>query len=145
YSNLVAFDMAKQHESIDTIVPDLATSWSWDDSKTKLTFKLREGVKWHDGQPFTAKDVQCTFNMLSGKVENPDFRRNPRKVWWFNVDDVTIKSDYEVTFNLKQPQPSFLLLLASGYTPVYSCHVPQQAMRTKPIGTGPFTFVEFKR
>jgi len=145
YNNLVVFDLAKQHESADTIVPDLATSWSWDDSKTKLTFKLREGVKWHDGQPFTAKDVQCTFNMLSGKVENPDFRRNPRKVWWFNVDDVTIKGDYEVTFNLKQPQPSFLLLLASGYTPVYSCHVPQQAMRTKPIGTGPFKFVEFKR
>ena len=57
YNNLVLFDQAKPHESAETIVPDLATSWSWDDSKKKLTFKLREGVKWHDGKPFTAKDV----------------------------------------------------------------------------------------
>src|SRR5438552_1377463 len=97
FNNLVIFDQAKQHESVDTIVPDLATSWSWDDSKTKLTFKLREGVKWHDGQSFTAKDVQCTWNMLSGKVETQDFRRNPRKIWYFNLEDVTVKGDYEVT------------------------------------------------
>ena len=124
FNNLVIFDQAKQHESADTIVPDLATSWSWDDTKTKLTFKLREGVKWHDGQPFTAKDVQCTWNMLAGKLENADFRRNPRKIWYFNLNEVTINGDYEATFNLKAPQPSFLLLLASGYSPVYPCHVP---------------------
>jgi ABC-type transport system substrate-binding protein len=145
FNNLVIFDQAKQHESADTIVPDLATSWSWDATKTKLTFKLREGVKWHDGQPFTAKDVQCTWNMLAGKLENADFRRNPRKIWYFNLNEVTVNGDYEATFNLKAPQPSFLLLLASGYSPVYSCHVPPAQMRTKPIGTGPFKFVEFKR
>jgi peptide/nickel transport system substrate-binding protein len=145
FNNLVTFDPHKQHESLDTIVPDLATSWSWDDSKTKLTFKLREGVKWHDGQPFTAKDVQCTWDMLAGKLESSDFRRNPRKVWYFNLDQVTTNGDYEATFVLKQPQPAFLLLLASGYSPVYSCHVPPAQMRTKPIGTGPFKFVEFKR
>src|SRR5215467_11566626 len=59
FNNLVVFDPAKPHESIDTVIPDLAESWSWDSSNTKLTFKLRQGVKWHDGQPFTAKDVQC--------------------------------------------------------------------------------------
>src|SRR5579871_1872929 len=145
FNNLVMFDPAKQHESAETIVPDLATSWSWDDSKTKLTFKLREGVKWHDGQPFTAKDVKCTWDLLSGKTESSDFRRNPRKIWYFNLDQVTTNGDNEVTFNLKAPQPSFLLLLASGYSPVYSCHVPPAQMRTKPIGTGPFKFVEYKR
>jgi len=61
FSNLVVFDPAKVHESIDTVIPDLAESWAWDSSNTKLTFKLRQGVKWHDGQPFTAKDVQCTL------------------------------------------------------------------------------------
>jgi peptide/nickel transport system substrate-binding protein len=145
FNNLVIFDQAKVHESADTIVPDLAASWSWDATKTKLTFKLREGVKWHDGQPFTAKDVQCTWNMLAGKLENADFRRNPRKIWYFNLDGVTVNGDYEATFNLKAPQPSFLLLLASGYSPVYPCHVPPAQMRTKPVGTGPFKFVEFKR
>ena len=145
YNNLVMFDSAKQHESADTVVPDLATSWSWDATKTKLTFKLREGVKWHDGQPFTAKDVQCTWNMLAGKLENQDFRKNPRKIWYFNLNEVTVNGDHEATFNLKAPQPAFILLLASGYSPVYPCHVPQQQMRTKPVGTGPFKFVEFKR
>src|SRR6267143_1218109 len=52
FNNLVVFDPAKVHESIDTVIPDLAESWSWDSTNTKLTFKLRQGVKWHDGQPF---------------------------------------------------------------------------------------------
>ena len=60
FNNLVMFDQSKPHESVDTIVPDLAESWSWDETNTKLTFKLRQGVTWHDGKPFTAKDVQCT-------------------------------------------------------------------------------------
>src|SRR5260370_31856566 len=61
FNNLVVFDPSKVHESIETVIPDLAESWSWDTSNTKLTFKLRQGVKWHDGKPFTAKDVQCTW------------------------------------------------------------------------------------
>src|SRR4051794_17285819 len=61
FNNLVMFDPAKVHESIDTVVPDLAESWSWDSTNTKLTFKLRRGVTWHDGKPFTSKDVQCTW------------------------------------------------------------------------------------
>src|ERR1700688_5234880 len=61
FNNLVRFDPAKVHESIDTVVPDLAESWSWDSTNTRLTFKLRQGVKWHDGKPFTARDVQCTW------------------------------------------------------------------------------------
>src|SRR5205085_11941539 len=53
--------------------------------------------------------------------------------------------DYEVTFNLTEPQPSLLVLLASGFSAVFPCHVSQQVMRTKPIGTGPFKLVELKR
>jgi len=64
FNNLVVFDQNKPFNSAQTIVPDLATSWSWDATNTKLTFKLREGVKWHDGKPFTAKDVQCTWHNL---------------------------------------------------------------------------------
>jgi peptide/nickel transport system substrate-binding protein len=47
-------------------------------------------------------------------------------------------------FNLKTPQPALLALLASGFTPVYPCHVSPRDMRLKPIGTGPFKFVEYK-
>src|SRR5213595_1688649 len=145
FNNLVVFDPAKVHESIDTVIPDLAESWSWDSTNTRLTFKLREGVKWHDGKPFTAKDVQCTWRMLIGKSEAQEFHRNPRKVWYSKLQDVSINGEYEATFELSEPQPSLPVLLASAFSAVYPCHVPQATMRTKPIGTGPFKFVEFKR
>ena len=119
------------------IVPELAESWAWDASKTKLTFKLRQGVKWHDGKPFTAKDVQCTWHKLTGKDTAEDFRKNPRAVWYHNLKEVTVNGDHEVTFVLKAPQPSFLALLASGYSPVYPCHVPpgdaHEADRHRPV------------
>ncbi len=71
-------------------------------------------------------------------------RLNPRKAWYRNLDEVTTEGDYAVTFVLKRPQPAFLMLLATGMSPVYPCHVPPREMRTHPIGTGPFKFVEFK-
>jgi len=145
YNNLVVFDPAKPHENLDSVIGDLAESWSWDATNTKLTFKLRQGVKWHDGQPFTAKDVQCTWRMLIGKDKSADFHRNPRKIWYSKLQDVSINGDYEATFELSEPQPSLPVLLASGFSAVYPCHVPQQQMRTKPVGTGPFKFVEFMR
>ena len=52
--------------------------------------------------------------------------------------------DYRIIFQLKRPQPSFIALLASGWSPIYPCHVSPKDMRTKPIGTGPFKFAEFK-
>lgn len=144
FNNLVVFDPFKVHESLETVIPDLAESWSWDASNTRLTFKLRQGVKWHDGQPFTAKDVQCTWRMLIGKSDVADFKRNPRRIWYNKLQDVTINGDYEAIFELSEPQPSLPVLLASAFSAVYPCHVPQATMRTKPVGTGPFKFVEFK-
>jgi peptide/nickel transport system substrate-binding protein len=144
YNNLIMFDSKKPVNSADSIVADLATTWSWDGSKTKLTFKLRDGVKWHDGKPFSSADVKCTFDMLTGKAKK-GLRKNPRSVWYFNLKDVTTNGPTEVTLVLGKPQPSFLNLLASGYTPMYPCHVDGQKMRTAPIGTGPFKFVSWKR
>ena len=144
FNNLVLFDQGKPQNSPQDIVPDLAKSWSWSPDNKDLTFKLQEGVKWHDGQPFTAKDVVCTFDLVTGKGEQK-LRRNPRQSWYGNVDSVTANGDYEVTVHLKRPQPSILSLLASGYSPVYPCHIPVAQMRTKPVGTGPFKFVEFKQ
>jgi peptide/nickel transport system substrate-binding protein len=144
FNNLVLFDQGKPYNSADTIVPDLATSWSWDASRTKLAFKLREDVKWHDGKPFTAKDVECTWHNLVSKNDQEGFNRNPRKVWYTNLKEVTTNGDYEATFNLKEPQPSLLMLLASGHSPVYPCHVSPKTMRSRPIGTGPFKFVELQ-
>src|SRR5437764_947139 len=146
FNNLVVFDPKEKVNSSDHIVSDLAESWAWDAGNTKLTFKLRSGVKWHDGKPFTSKDVKCTFDALMGGEDKSEIiRKNPRKIWYINLKDVATNGDNEVTFTLGRPQPSFLSILAAGYSPVYSCRVPDRVMRSKPIGSGPFKVVDFKR
>jgi peptide/nickel transport system substrate-binding protein len=122
FNNLVMYKQDVPQNSMQSIVPDLATGWSWSEEGTELTFPLRQGVKWHDGKPFTAQDVKCTWDMLTGKSENK-LRVNPRKSWYRNLEEVTVNSDWEVTFRLKRPQPSFLALLASGWSPIYPCHI----------------------
>jgi peptide/nickel transport system substrate-binding protein len=143
FNNLVMFDQQVAQNSPQSIVPDLATSWSWSEDGKELTFPLRQGVKWHDGKPFTAADVKCTWDLLMG-TGNDKLRVNPRKTWYLNLDKVTTNGDWEVTFHLKRPQPALLSLLASGWSPVYPCHVSPAEMRRRPVGTGPFKFVEFK-
>src|SRR5947209_565224 len=123
FNNLVMYDQYVPQNSLQSIVPDLAIGWSWNEDGTELTMPLREGVRWHDGKPFTAKDVQCTWDMLTGK-SSEKLRINPRKSWYGNLDSVTTNGDHEVTFHLKRPQPAFAALLASGFSPVYPCHVP---------------------
>jgi peptide/nickel transport system substrate-binding protein len=143
FNNLVMYDQSVPQSGMKSIVPDLAREWSWDAAGTSLTFKLRRGVKWHDGKPFTARDVECTWDLLQGKASET-LRVNPRKTWYGNLDTVIAHGDDEVTFKLRRPQPAFIALLASGFSPVYPCHVPPAEMRRRPIGTGPFRFVEFK-
>ena len=143
FNNLMIYDQAKPINSEATIRPELAESWAWDKSRTRLTLKLRRGVTWHDGKPFTAKDVQCTWNKILDR-DADKFRKNPRKQWWLNLREVAVNGDHEVTFVLGRPQASVPTLLASNMSPVYPCHVPAKDMRVAPVGTGPFKFVEFQ-
>src|SRR6516162_10114268 len=141
FNNLVMADQHVKQVSLDSIVSDLATSWSWNEDGTELTFPLRKGVTWHDGKPFTAQDVKCTWDLVMDTAPEK-LRVNPRKQTWSNFDHVTTSGDYEVTFHLKRPQPA--LLMQTLIIPIYPCHVPPREMRQHPIGTGPFKFVEFK-
>ena len=143
FNNLVVFDQHARQSTLQSIVPDLASEWSWDEGGTRLTLKLRQGVKWHDGAPFTAKDVVCTYDLLLEKSADK-LRANPRKQVLKNLDRVTADGDFQVSFHLKRPQPAFMMLIAHGFAPIYPCHVPAAQMRQHPIGTGPFKFVEFK-
>jgi peptide/nickel transport system substrate-binding protein len=78
FNNLVMYKQDVPQNSLKSIVPDLATSWAWSEEGTELTLPLRQGVKWHDGKPFTAQDVKCTWDLLTGKASEK-LRINPRK------------------------------------------------------------------
>ena len=101
FNNLVLFDEHVSQNSLSSIVPDLATGWSWSEDGTELTLPLRQGVKWHDGKPFTAADVKCTIDPLQG-TESEKLRINPRETWYSDVEAVTPNGDYNVTL---QPRP----------------------------------------
>src|SRR5437867_12739034 len=81
--------------------------------------------------------------------EAPDapakLRINPRKDWYTNVQTIEALDPHMVIFHLKRPQPSLLMMLASGYTPVYAAHVPPANYRTACIGTGPINLEEWRK
>src|ERR1700736_1257869 len=85
FNNLIMYKQDVPQNSLQSIVPDLATSWSWNEEGTELTFPLRQGVKWHDGKPFTANDVKCTGVLLTGK-RSATLRIDPRKSWYTNLE-----------------------------------------------------------
>jgi peptide/nickel transport system substrate-binding protein len=146
YSNLVYFHPLKPLESADTVIPELAEKWSWQDNYRNLVFFLRKNVKWHDGKPFTSRDVKYTFDVAREAPEAPaKFRLSARKDWWANVEAIEAPEPHTVVFRLKRPQPSLLLMLASGYSPVYPAHVPLGELRQKCMGTGPFKFKDWQR
>ena len=99
FNNLVLYDQHIRQNSLATIRPELATSWSWNEDGTELTFKLRRDVKWHDGKPFTAADVKCTWDLLLGRGKEK-LRLNPRETWYLNLADVTTKGEDEATFHM---------------------------------------------
>ena len=146
YNNLVVYDQTKRLGRMETIVPELAEKWSWQDNYRNLVFFLRKDVKWHDGQPFTSKDVKFTFDTVREAADAPaKLRINPRKEWYANVEAVETPDAHTVVFRLKRPQPSLVAMLASGYSPVIPAHVPIAEHRSRCIGTGPFKFKEWKR
>ena len=143
FNNLFVYNQHAERNNANDLTPELATEWHWSEDHTRLTLRLREGVTWHDGKPFTSADVKCTWDTIIGRRDS-GWRKNPRRLWYSNLKEVIANGDFEVSFQLSRPQPSFMAFLASGFSPVYPCHVDGRTMRQKPIGTGPFRVAEFR-
>lgn len=127
-------------------VPQLATSWTSSADGKTITFKLREGVKWHDGKPFTSSDVQ--YNALELWKKQLNFA-TALQLYLHAVDT---PDAHTVVFRYERPMPLDLLLRALadlGYVVprhVYEkTNVLENPANTAPIGTGPFKFVEYQR
>ncbi len=107
--NLVRFS-----DDLQTIVPDVAKDWSWNDDFTELTFYLRKGHKWSDGQPFTSADVKYWYDNLA---LNPDVIAKPKDYVLVGGERMTVETPDETTvvFKLPAPKPGLLAHFASSY------------------------------
>ena len=145
HSQLFYCDPQVAPEGAPTILPDLAESWSWSDDGLALTIKLRSGVKWHDGEPFSSKDVKWTADTILEQPTGGAFDVNARKPWWVSVNSVDAPDANTVVFNMKQVQPSLISFLASAFSPIYPEHIqPITRLQTEAVGAGPFKFKSYR-
>jgi len=129
YDRLIELDMENNE-----LVPSLATSWEFVDMQT-VNLQLREGVTFHNGEAFTARDVKYSLESAS---EAPQAR-----VVLGMIDSVTINNDFNVTLHLNDPFSPILLHLAHALASITPYGATQEEMEARPIGTGPFTFGTF--
>jgi len=124
------------------VEPWLARDYKWSDDLLSITFNLRENVKWHDGKPFTAEDVEFTFNLLKKHPETDQYGV------WEKLTDVKATGKYTVIFRLKEPDvPS--LWYFGGQQAIVPKHIwkdveePARWANKNPVGTGPFILDRF--
>ena len=133
-------------EDTKTMVPDLAESWEASDDLMTWTFHLREGVTWHDGEPFTAADVKWTFDSI---LEYGDQAYTYTYVKM--VESVETPDDYTVVFHMAYPCGTFVESVGDYQGPdILPAHIYEgtdpytNPANQNPVGTGPFKFVEYE-
>ncbi|MBV7330676.1 twin-arginine translocation signal domain-containing protein [Chloroflexi bacterium TSY] len=141
YNGLVRYDLT---DGLRTIIPDLATSWEVSDDGLTYTFTLREGVQYHDGEPFGAKDVVATFSRI---LNPPEGITSPFQGDLSMVDSVEEIDDLTVQFNLNAPRSYFLNLLSATNYVIYSKKSLEEnnfdLREVVAPGTGAFKYVNY--
>lgn len=127
-------------------LPGLAKSWEVSPDGMEYTFKLNEGVKWHDGKPFTADDVVFSMTDMLPKTHG-----RARVILGKYLDSVEKIDDHTVKMKLKSPFSAFIIMFEPGFAPMMPKHIYAgtdyltNPANQKPVGTGPFMFKEWKR
>jgi peptide/nickel transport system substrate-binding protein len=139
YSTLLRFDP----QNYPKIVGDVAESWSISKDALTYTFKLRQGIKFHDGSELTSKDVKATYDKI---VFPPEGVVSARQASYELVKTIEAPNPSTVVFQLKHLSASFLANLASPWNFIYKADILAKDPRRYEkniMGTGPFTFVEY--
>lgn len=134
FSRLVAWD----GPGFNKIVPDLAESWRVSDDGKVWTFKLRQGVKFHDGTPLDAAAVK--FNL--DRIRSPELG-SPNRSYYAAVDAVEAPETYVLTITTKAPSPTLLEILTEEWSSISSPTAIKKHGRAygrNPVGTGPYVF-----
>ena len=124
--------------------PQLATAWTISPDGLTYTFTLRQGVKWHDGQPFTSADVAASLAIL--KQWHPRGRST-----YAHLKDVQTPDDHTVLLKLDAPVPYLIKAFAAAESPIIPKHIYDgtdpftNRNNSAPVGTGPFRFKEWAR
>jgi peptide/nickel transport system substrate-binding protein len=139
YDGLLEYDMAMNP------IPSLAESWTISPDGKSVTFKLRHGVTWHDGKPFTSADVQ--FSLM--EVVKKFHPRGPGNLG--PVRGVETPDPYTAVLRLDHPYPPLMKGLGSSESPIVPKHlydgtdIRNNPANNKPVGTGPFMFSNWER
>ncbi|MBQ9015163.1 MAG: ABC transporter substrate-binding protein [Firmicutes bacterium] len=136
--NLLIFDGLMGHNEKNEVVPALAESYDLDKDTNTYTFHLREGVTWHDGEPFTANDVRFTIEAIM----NPD---NESEIFsnYEDIEKIEVIDDQTVSFQLKDPNVAFLEYMTIGILPAHLLEgkdMQSDEYFRAPVGTGPYKF-----
>jgi len=139
FNQLVQFNLDYKETVPENVIGDLAESWEVSPDGTEITFKLHQGVKWHDGMPFTAEDVVYSLDRMADVIRSKIANRIPAYQSSEAIDDHTVK------VYLKHPSASFLVGLATGDASIQAKHLegtdPQSADFM--VGTGPWILTDF--
>jgi peptide/nickel transport system substrate-binding protein len=139
YSTLLKFDP----ENYPKVIGDLAESWTVSPDNLTFTFKLRNGVKFHDGSALTSGDVKVSYERI---IKPPEGITSARKQSYGAIDSVEAPDPLTIVFKLKYVSPAMLSLFASPWNYIYSAAALEKdkAFPEKNIlGSGPFSFVEY--
>ena len=111
-------NLVRYSEDLQTIVPNIAKSWEWNDDFTQLTMNLREGHKWSDGAPFTSADIKFWYDNLA---LDPKVIEKPRDYVLVAGERMTVDTpdDVTVVFNLPSPKPGLLAHFATTFAPAF--------------------------
>ena len=139
--NVLLFDGLTDHDGENNIVPRLARSWEYDAENLTYTFHLEQGVKWHDGEEFTAEDVKFTIEAImdpdNGSENAPNYE---------DVEQITVVDPYTVSFRLSAPNYAFLEYMTMAILPKHLLEgedMQQSDFFRAPVGTGPYKLAQW--
>lgn len=134
--NVLLFNGLTAHDGDNQVVPGLAESWDYDETTYTYTFQIRDGIRWHDGEPFTAKDVQFTIEAImdpdNGSENAPNYE---------DVEEITVVDDQTISFRLAEPNVAFLEYMTMAVLPSHLLEgedMQESDFFRHPVGTGPY-------
>lgn len=134
--NILIFNGLTAHDKDNNVIPGLAKSWTWDEGTSTYTFELEQGVKWHDGEPFTAEDVKFTIEAIMNPENESEVFSN-----YEDVEEITVVDEDTVSFRLSALNVAFPEYMSIGILPRHL--LEGESMQESdyfrfPIGTGPY-------